>query len=217
MKGLVKEFLLFSAIFISLYLLLSQTKIVNDIFSSVTGFFLSIFSSKESKTISFEIYIPNYSETNILAQMSLSVEGNLLESYLSDIAISQTSNPILVKASCKNECKITLTQKTMKFDGILNSIVFDEKLQLARKDGINVMFDFENIKDLNITINSKDFKICSSEMNIKVKVGVKELEQKINNDCIEIKDSIKVSVIYSNANLMLVGYANSLKSSFINI
>ncbi|MEM5830365.1 MAG: hypothetical protein QXL82_02550 [Candidatus Aenigmatarchaeota archaeon] len=217
MKGLVKEFILLSAILIILYFLAFKTNLFDKIFSSITGFFSYVFDSKKEQTVSFEVVIPNSSKSSFVGKLNLEFSGNLLESSLGDFTISQILSPLHFKVSCKENCNLDLSQENLRLEGIVDSVIIENKFQLSKKDGVQSKIDADNIKTLNITLTDKYLKLCSSEMNVKIKVGIKELEQKLSNDCIEINDIIRVIITYDSNKIVLIGYSNSISSSFFKI
>jgi len=106
---------------------------------------------------------------------------------------------------------------TLDFSGTLKSLAID-KILINNEKGFDSKVSISNVEYLNVSIVSSKVKICASRMQISLSIAPKKISQTLENDCVEISGIVKVSYQEkADGSLLISGYAEGFKSSFISI
>ena len=219
MKALVKEIAIFSLALIAAYFLFlfSNTNLSSYFKNVFTGLF-SLFNVQEKKIVYFEIFVDNTSSLEINGKISLKTKGIIKDSVISSLSLVQLNDKSNVSIECfKEVCSMKKVGDSVEFSGSLKSIAID-KILINNEKGFESKISLTEIEYLNVSFDSSHIKICSSKMQISLSIPPKRISQTLENDCVEISGIVKISYQEkSDKSLIINGYAESFKSSFISI
>jgi len=217
MKALVKEIAIFSLAIIAAYFLLSNTNLSSYFKNVFTGLF-SLFNAQEKKVVYFEIFVDNSSTLEIDGKVGIKTRGAIKDSVISSLSFVQINDKSDINLECFNDnCVIKKAGDTLDFSGTLKSLAID-KVLINNEKGFDSKISITNVEYLNISITSSNVKICSSKMQISLSIAPKKISQTLENDCVEISGIVKVSYQEkADGSLLISGYAEGFKSSFISI
>lgn len=217
MKALVKEIAIFSLAILAAYFILSNTNLSSYFKNIFTGLF-SLFNFQEKKVLYFEIFLDNSSSFEINGKIDLKTRGIIRDSVVSSLSLVQLNDKSDVSIECfKENCVMKKTDDTFEFSGTLKSLSID-KILINNEKGFDSKISINNAEYLNVSITSSNVKICASRMQVSLSVAPKKISQTLENDCVEISGVVKISYQEkSDGSLLISGYTEGFKSSFISI
>jgi len=217
MKALVKEIAIFSLAILAAYFLLSNTNLSSYFKNIFTGLF-SLFNRQEKKVVYFEIFLDNSSTLEINGKFNIKTRGIIKDSVINSLSIVQINDKSDLSLECFNEnCVMKKTSDTLEFSGSSKSLLID-KVLINNEKGFDSKISMNNVEYLNVSIASSNVKICASRMQVDLSIAPKKISQIIENDCVEISGIVKISYQEKvDKSLLISGYAEGFKSSFISI